>query len=106
MVRQHPGARKMLNLECRILDVECTKFGRQSLRNSEPASAGDISIAMGWSSTVRVGVDRKADEAPQSGETPRTNKKYFGTRGMGDRSLGCNDKQRFPVSGLAPFRQR
>ena len=64
----------MLNLECRILDVECIKFGRQSLRNSEPASAGDISIAMGWSSTVRVGVDRKADEVPQSGETPRTNK--------------------------------
>ena len=42
----------------------CIKFGRLSLRNSEPASAGDISIAMGWSSTVRVGVDRKADEAP------------------------------------------
>ena len=84
----------------------CIKFGRQSLRNSEPALAGDISIAMGWSSTVRVGVDRKADEAPQSGETPRTNKKYFGTRGMGDRSLGCDDKQQFPVSGLAPFRQR
>ena len=31
-------------------------------RNSEPALAGDISIAMGWSST-------------QSGGTPRTNKK-------------------------------
>jgi hypothetical protein len=28
-----PGVKKMLNLECRILDVECIKFGRQSLRN-------------------------------------------------------------------------
>ena len=55
-------------------DVECIKFGRLSLRNSEPASAGDISIAMGWSSTVRVGVDREADEASQSGGPPRTNK--------------------------------
>ena len=59
-------------------------------RNSEPALAGDISIAMGWSST-------------QSGGTPRTNKKYFGTRETGDRSLGFIERQRFPVSGLAPY---
>ena len=51
-------------------DEECIKFGRQGLRNSEPALAGDISIAMGWSSTVRVGVDRKADEAPPSRANP------------------------------------
>ena len=59
-------------------------------RNSEPALAGVISIAMGWSST-------------QSGGTPRTNKKYFGTRETGDRSLGFIERQRFPGSGLAPY---
>ena len=65
------------DFEFLILDVECIKFGRLSLRNSEPASAGDISIAMGWSSTVRVDVDREADEAPQSGETPSYEQKIF-----------------------------
>ena len=72
-------------------------------QNSEPALAGDISIAMGWSSTLKVGVDREADEAPSRAEPLVQTKKYFGTRGTGDRSLGCIDRQRFPVSGLAPF---
>ena len=58
-------------------DEECIKFGRQGLRNSEPASAGDISIAMGWSSTVRVGVDLEADEAPPVGRNPSYEQKIF-----------------------------
>ena len=37
-------------------------------RNSEPSLAGDISIAMGWSSTPKVGVDREADAAPSRAE--------------------------------------